>query len=139
TPLPVLPTLEHTYGILVTGIGGTGVITIGNLLGMAAHLEGKGVSVLDMAGLAQKGGAVTSHIQIASSPDGIHSTRVPTARANLLLGCDAIVSTAPDVLERMRQGHTRALVNDAPAPTADIIHNATWRYPAQQTHERLRH
>ncbi|NLC35601.1 MAG: indolepyruvate ferredoxin oxidoreductase family protein, partial [Alcaligenaceae bacterium] len=138
TPQPALPALDGAYGILVTGIGGTGVITIGNLLGMAAHLEGKGVSVLDMTGLAQKGGAVTSHIQIAAAPEDILSTRVPTARASLLLGCDAIVSTAPDVLERMRQGHTQALVNDTPAPTADIIHNAAWRYPSRQTHERLR-
>lgn len=138
TPEPALPALDGAYGILVTGIGGTGVVTIGNLLGMASHLEGKGVCVLDMAGLAQKGGAVTSHIQIAATPDGILSTRVPTARASLLLGCDAIVSTAPDVLERMRHGHTQAVVNAAPAPTADIIHNASWRFPAEQTEARLR-
>ena len=137
-PEPELPSLDGAYGILVTGIGGTGVVTIGNLLGMAAHLEDKGVSVLDMAGLAQKGGAVTSHIQIASTPDGILSTRVPTAGARLLLGCDAIVSTAADVLERMSPGHTQAVVNAAPAPTAAIIHDATWRFPLRQTQERLR-
>ena len=137
-PEPDLPVLDGTYGVLVTGIGGTGVITIGNLLGMAAHLEGKGVSVLDMAGLAQKGGSVTSHIQIAETPESILSTRVPTAQARLLIGCDAIVSTAADVLERMSLGRTQAVVNATPAPTADIIHNATWRFPAAQTQERLR-
>lgn len=138
-PEPELPGLEGTYGVLVTGIGGTGVITIGNLLGMAAHLEGKGVSVLDMAGLAQKGGSVTSHIQIAKQPESILSTRVPTAQARLLIGCDAIVSTAADVLERMNHGRTQAVINATPAPTADIIHNASWRFPAAQTQDRLRH
>src|SRR5690606_2218669 len=123
-PEPELPELEDAYGIVVAGIGGTGVVTIGNLLGMAAHIENKGVCVLDMAGLAQKGGAVTSHIQIAADPAGIMATRVPTARAKLLLGCDAIVSTAADVLNRVRHNMTRAVVNDTPAPTADIIHNA---------------
>lgn len=138
-PEPKLPDLDGPYGILVTGIGGTGVITIGNLLGMAAHLEGKGVSVLDMAGLAQKGGSVTSHIQIAAAPEDILSTRVPAAQARVLLGCDAIVSTAPDVLERVALDRTQAVVNAAPAPTADIIHNASWRFPLAQTQDRLRH
>src|SRR5690606_27421904 len=137
-PEPVLPELYGTYGILVTGIGGTGVITIGNLLGMAAHLESKGVSVLDMAGLAQKGGAVASHIQIARRPEDIFSTRVPAAGARLLLGCDAIVSTMPDILVRMNPGHTQAVVNAAPAPTAAVIHNASWRFPSEETRERLR-
>ncbi|NYT25492.1 indolepyruvate ferredoxin oxidoreductase family protein [Alcaligenaceae bacterium] len=137
-PQPALPDLDGTYGILVTGIGGTGVVTIGNLLGMAAHLENKGVNVLDMAGLAQKGGAVTSHIQIAAQPSDILSTRVPTARARLLLGCDAIVSTSADVLDRMRPGHTQAIINDTQAPTAEIIHNPSWRFPAQQAQARLR-
>ncbi len=137
-PAPTLPTLDGAYGILVTGIGGTGVVTIGNLLGMASHLEGKGVCVLDMAGLAQKGGAVTSHIQIAAEPAGIMATRVPTARARLLLGCDAIVSTAADVLDRVQPGRTQAVVNDTPAPTADIIHNPSWRFPTERTQARLR-
>ena len=137
-PLPTLPRLDdHAYGILVTGIGGTGVITIGNLLGMASHLEGKGVCVLDMAGLAQKGGAVTSHIQIAARPDDIMATRVPTAGARLLLGCDAIVSTATDILDRVRRGHTRALVNGASVPTAEIIRDPSWRYPADSAQQRL--
>src|SRR5690606_20809051 len=132
-PEPDLSELTDPYGILVTGVGGTGVITIGNLLGMAAHLEGKGVCVLDMAGLAQKGGAVASHILIAPQPEAIFSTRVPTAGARVLLGCDAIVSTAPDVLDRMQHGRTQAVVNAAPAPTAEIIHNPSWRVPTAQT------
>lgn len=136
-PTPTLPALDETYGILVTGIGGTGVITIGNLLGMAAHMEGKGVCVLDMAGLAQKGGAVASHIQIATEPAGILATRIPTARARLLLGCDAIVSTAADVLEKVRAGHTHAVINSTPVPTAEVIHDPTWRFPGERTREQL--
>src|SRR5690606_29844233 len=93
-PLPVLPELDKTFGILIAGIGGTGVTTVGGLLGMAAHLENKGVTVLDMAGLAQKGGAVLSHVQIARHPDLLHATRVPTGEASLLIGSDALVSAS---------------------------------------------
>src|SRR5208337_4991364 len=72
-PQPTLPPIRKTYDIIVTGVGGTGIVTIGGILGMAAHLEGKGVGVLDMAGLAQKGGAVFSHIRIAERPEDIHA------------------------------------------------------------------
>src|SRR5690606_14322429 len=89
-PLPAPGTLERPYGILVTGVGGTGVVTIGQLIGMAAHLQSKGCSVLDMAGLAQKGGAVHSHVVLAPSPDDIHSTRVAMADADLVLGGDLV-------------------------------------------------
>jgi hypothetical protein len=75
-PEPVRPATTEPYGILVTGIGGTGVVTIGALLGMAAHTEGKGTSVLDMTGLAQKNGAVVSHVRIADSPDQLYATRI---------------------------------------------------------------
>ena len=137
-PQPAIEPLDSNYGIVVTGIGGTGVVTIGNLLGMAAHIESRGVSVLDMAGLAQKGGAVMSHIQLAPTPADIMASRVPTGRARLLLGCDAIVSASPDVLERTHHEHTRAVINSTPAPTADIIHNRSWRFPSDQTASRLR-
>ncbi|PLC51375.1 indolepyruvate ferredoxin oxidoreductase [Pollutimonas subterranea] len=128
-PLPVLPAIQNSYGILVTGIGGTGVVTIGGLLGMAAHLEKKGVTVLDMAGLAQKGGAVLSHVQIAAQPADLHATRIATGEAQLIIGCDAIVTTSADVLSRAQKDVTHAAVNSAPIPTADIIHNAKWQYP----------
>lgn len=128
-PLPVLPTISGSYGILVTGIGGTGVVTIGGLLGMAAHLENKGVTVLDMAGLAQKGGAVLSHVQIAAHPDDIHATRIATGEAELIIGCDAIVTTSADVLACAQKDITKAAVNSAPMPTADIIHNPKWQFP----------
>src|SRR5690606_21070095 len=136
-PEPALPALEDSYGILVTGIGGTGVVTIGNLLGMAAHLENKGVTVLDMAGLAQKGGAVYSHVQIAPRPTDLHATRIPTGAARLVIGCDAIVTTAADVLSRVQKGVTSAAVNSAPTPTADIIHDAKWAFPVSRTRAAL--
>ncbi|HRL23069.1 MAG TPA: indolepyruvate ferredoxin oxidoreductase family protein, partial [Alcaligenes sp.] len=128
-PLPALPDLDKTYGILIAGIGGTGVVTVGGLLGMAAHLENKGVTVLDMAGLAQKGGAVLSHVQIARQPDLLHATRVPTGEASLLIGSDALVSASTDVLSRISRDHTRAIVNTAASPTSDLIGNAHWKFP----------
>jgi indolepyruvate ferredoxin oxidoreductase len=93
-PDPVLPVAEKPWGIVVAGVGGTGVITIGQLLGMAAHLEGKGIVTQDTAGLAQKGGATWSHIQIANRPEAILSTKVGTAEADLVIGCDPIVAAA---------------------------------------------
>ncbi len=99
------------YGILVTGIGGTGVVTIGALLGMAAHLEGKGASVLDMTGLAQKNGAVVSHVRIAddarADPRDAHRRR----RGRLVLGCDILTGVGYEPLAKMQRGRTRALVN----------------------------
>ncbi|MDS1142467.1 indolepyruvate ferredoxin oxidoreductase family protein [Pusillimonas sp. SM2304] len=128
-PLPALPAIAGTYGILITGIGGTGVVTIGALLGMAAHLEHKGVTVLDMAGLAQKGGAVLSHVQIAADPSGLHATRIATGEADLIIGCDAIVTTSAEVLSKAQKDLTRAAVNRAQVPTADFVKDARWRYP----------
>src|SRR5947209_846171 len=95
-PEPGTPGLERPYGVLVTGIGGTGVITIGQILGMAAHLEGKGVSVLDMSGLAQKYGAVMSHVQLAARPEALTATRIDTGGASLVLGCDLVVTASND-------------------------------------------
>src|SRR5690606_8536627 len=128
-PLPAVPAIQGSYGILITGIGGTGVVTIGGLLGMAAHLERKGVTVLDMAGLAQKGGAVLSHVQIANEPTDIHATRIATGEAALIIGCDAIVTSSADVLSRAQKNVSFAVVNKANVPTAAIINNPNWRYP----------
>jgi len=96
-PEPVLPVAESAWGIVVAGVGGTGVITIGQVLGMAAHLEGKGVVTQDAGGLAQKGGATWSHIQIANRSEAIHTTKVDIARADLVIACDPIVGA--------KQGH----------------------------------
>ncbi|WP_298373758.1 indolepyruvate ferredoxin oxidoreductase family protein [Azospirillum sp.] len=120
-PTPTLPIFNKTWGLYVTGVGGTGVVTIGALLGMAAHIEGKGVGVLDMTGLAQKGGAVTSHIRIGQTPEDIHSVRIAAGGADAVLGCDIVVAAAGDGLSKMRAGHTRAVVNTHDAITADFI------------------
>jgi indolepyruvate ferredoxin oxidoreductase len=131
---PALPeatpaSLAEPCGVLVTGIGGTGVITIGQILGMAAHLEGKGVSVLDMSGLAQKYGAVMSHVKIASSADQVHVARLGTGDARLVIGCDLVVSASGDALEKMAAGRTRALVNATTSPTAAFVKNPDWQLP----------
>ena len=99
-PEPALPLAETAWGIVVGGVGGTGVITIGQLLGMAAHLEGKGVVTQDAGGLAQKGGATWSHIQIANRPEAIYTTKVDTAKADLVIACDAIVGASKYTLTR---------------------------------------
>ncbi|KDP83930.1 indolepyruvate ferredoxin oxidoreductase [Cupriavidus sp. SK-3] len=137
-PQPALPTLERPYGVLVTGVGGTGVVTIGGLLGMAAHLEQKGVTVLDMAGLAQKGGAVISHVQIAPTPAALHATRIATGEARLVIGCDAIVSASPEVLSKTRVDVTAAAINSANTPTADFIKNPNWKFPGASAEQDLR-
>jgi indolepyruvate ferredoxin oxidoreductase len=132
-PVPALPGLDRPYGILVTGVGGTGVVTIGALLGMAAHLEGKGVSVLDMTGLAQKGGAVFSHIRIAAQPEDIAAVRIAAGGADLLLGCDALVAASADGLAKLQRGLTRAVVNTAETITGGFTRDPDLQFPAAST------
>ncbi len=128
---PGVVTNTKAWGILVTGIGGTGVVTIGQLLGMAAHLEGKGVSVLDMAGLAQKGGAVFSHVQISERPDQLYSTRIAMGDADLLIGCDLVVSSGAEALSKLRQSVTRAVINADITPTAEFLNNPDWQIQSE--------
>ncbi|MBS0390684.1 MAG: indolepyruvate ferredoxin oxidoreductase family protein [Proteobacteria bacterium] len=130
-PDPVLPVASQAWGIVVAGVGGTGVITIGSLLGMAAHLEGKGVVTQDAAGLAQKGGATWSHVQIANSPDAIHTTKVDTAKADLIIGCDPIVAANPATLSVMQPGRTFVALNSHGTPAAAFVHNPDWQFPAE--------
>ncbi len=118
-PPPLL--LDRPYGILVTGVGGTGIVTIGALLGTAATAEGKGVLVLDMAGLAQKGGPVWSHIRIAPTQEALHASRIAAGEANLVLGCDLVVAAAEDSRAKMRTGLTRAVVNTDLSVTSDVV------------------
>jgi indolepyruvate ferredoxin oxidoreductase len=127
---PARPPLGQPYGILVTGVGGTGVVTIGALLGMAAHLEGKGCSVLDMTGLAQKGGAVYSHVRIAERPEHIHAVRIASGNARLLLGCDLVVSASADALSKLEPGHSRAIVNRHEIITGDFTRDPDLGFPA---------
>jgi indolepyruvate ferredoxin oxidoreductase len=123
------PALQAPYGILVNGIGGTGVITIGQIVAVAAHIEGKGASVLDMSGLAQKGGPVMSHVKIASDPAQLHATRLGTGGADLVIGCDLVVTASTEALTTMSPSRTRAAINATAAPTADFVRNANWRLP----------
>jgi indolepyruvate ferredoxin oxidoreductase len=129
-PEPTLPSIGEPYGILVTGVGGTGVVTIGALLGMAAHLEGKGVSVLDMTGLAQKGGAVFSHIRIANRPEDIHAVRIAAGEADLLIGCDIVVAASPDGLSKLRKDKTRAVINEHETITGAFTRNPDFNFPS---------
>jgi indolepyruvate ferredoxin oxidoreductase len=119
------------YGIVVAGVGGTGVITIGQLLGVAAHLEGKGVVTQDAAGLAQKGGATWSHVLIGAQQDDIRTTRVSAAAADLIVGCDPIVSANKETWQRLRAGRTHVALNVSATPTAAFVKNPQWQNPAQ--------
>ncbi len=129
-PNPAIPAVVQPYNMLVTGIGGTGVITIGQIVAVAAHLEGKSAQVLDMSGLAQKGGQVTSHVQIAARNEDLHATRVGTAAADLVVGADLVVTAGKDVLSRIGAGRTRVLVNSTLAPTAAFVKDPNWKLPA---------
>jgi indolepyruvate ferredoxin oxidoreductase len=131
-PEPTLPTSHEPWGMVVAGVGGTGVITIGQLLGMAAHMEGKGIVTQDSAGLAQKGGATWSHILVANSQDEIRTTRVSMAAADLIIGCDPIVSASKETTLRMREGRTHVALNSNSTPTAAFVKNGNWQNPAEQ-------
>ncbi len=124
-----MPLTETAWGIVVGGVGGTGVITIGQLLGMAAHLEGKGVVTQDAGGLAQKGGATWSHIQIANRPEAIHTTKVDTAKADLVIACDSIVGASKYTMTVMQHGRTFVALNNHGTPTAAFVKNPDWQFP----------
>lgn len=126
---PQVPAAPRAWGILVAGVGGTGIITIGQLLGMAAHIEGKGIVTQDAAGLAQKGGATWSHIQIADTPEAIHCTKVGTAEADLVIACDPLVAAKKESLAVMREGRTHVALNTHGTPTASFVNNPNWQFP----------
>ncbi|WP_298011785.1 indolepyruvate ferredoxin oxidoreductase family protein [uncultured Aquabacterium sp.] len=127
-PDPDVPAAPQAWGIVVAGIGGTGVITIGQLLGMAAHMEGKGVITQEAAGLAQKGGATWSHVQIADDPAGIHTTRVGMAEADLLIACDPIVAAHAQTQAVLCEGRTHVALNTHHTPTAALMQDAGWQF-----------
>ena len=130
-PDPVLPPItKQTYSIIVTGVGGTGVVTVGAILGMAAHLEQKGCGMIDMAGLAQKGGAVYSHVRLANRQEDIHAIRVAAGDADLVLGCDLVVTGTKKVLAAVRSGATRLVVNTAELLPGDFTRNADFSLPS---------
>ncbi|MGB9109698.1 MAG: indolepyruvate ferredoxin oxidoreductase family protein [Telluria sp.] len=131
-PAPMLPSIAAPYNILINGIGGTGVITVGALMGMAAHLEGKGASVLDMTGMSQKNGSVTSHVKIAETPERLRAQRIATGEADLVLGCDMLTAGASDAISKMRPGRTTVVVNLHEQPTGTFAQDRDWEFPAAQ-------
>ena len=130
-PLPAvqLPDLTRPWNTVVAGVGGTGVLTVTALIAMAAHIEGKGCATLNQTGLAQKFGAVVSHVRIAQQQDDIKAVRVPAGEADLLLGCDLVVSTGYDTMGKTAIGRTQAIINDAALPTAAFIHDPDAELP----------
>ena len=136
-PAPELPGLEAPYGILLTGIGGTGVVTVNAVLAMAAHLEGKAATVLDMAGLAQKGGAVTSHLRIANAPDELFATRIALGGADLLLGCDIVTAGQPDSVAKLERGASRAIVNTYRQFSGDFTRDPDMQFPTDELMARI--
>ena len=138
-PLPqvAIPSCAGTHNILINGIGGTGVITIGALLGMAAHLERKSVSVLDMTGMSQKNGSVTSHVRI-SEKSRDYPARIPSGEADLVIGCDILTSGARDAVSKMRLGRTYVVANNHEQPTGAFAANPDWQFPAQELVKTIR-
>ena len=131
-PDPAIPAIDRTFNVIVTGVGGTGVVTIGAILGMAAHLEGKGLGMIDMAGLAQKGGAVYSHVRLANNQDDIHAIRVSAESAHLVLGCDLVVTGTKKVLASVKEGQTALVVNTAEVMPGEFTRNADFSLPTER-------
>jgi indolepyruvate ferredoxin oxidoreductase len=122
-PPPATPPLADAYNVLITGIGGTGVLTVGAIVGMAAHLDGKACSVMDITGMAQKGGAVVTHLRIGASKDKLFATRLWEESADLMIGCDLVVATGQATLDLIRGDTARIVVNDDVVPTAQFQSN----------------
>ena len=137
-PEPTQQSSAEPYGILITGIGGTGVITIGALLGMASHIAGKACSVLDSTGLSQKNGAVASHVRIADNADDLHAVRIATGGAKLILGCDIVTAIAPDALATANQGTTNTVINTHVVPPAAFVLDQSIDMSADSMIERIK-
>ena len=137
-PAPTHPSAAEPYGLLVTGIGGTGVVTIGALMGMAAHLEGKGCSVLDMTGLAQKNGAVVSHVRIADKPEQLYATRIAAGEAKLVLACDILTGVGYEALAKMQKGVTKAVVNTSLVMPAQFTREPDLAFPTGSMEQEIR-
>ncbi len=123
-PEPVLPALDKPWSILVAGIGGTGVVTIGHILGMAAHIEGKGAALIDMVGISQKNGAVVTHLKIGARPADIAAVRVARGQADLILGCDLVTTASARILAGASRQRSHAVVNSHEVMPAQFTHDA---------------
>ncbi len=137
-PEPRLPALDRAFSVLVGGIGGTGVVTIGQTLAMAAHVQGAYSSNLDITGLSQKYGAVHSHVRFAPRPELLHATRIAAGEADTLVGCDLIVAAGDESLSRMKPGAGQGVACTDLTPTADFARNPDWHVDAAALAERLR-
>ncbi|MGE0767336.1 MAG: indolepyruvate ferredoxin oxidoreductase family protein [Hyphomicrobiaceae bacterium] len=131
-PDPALPALDRPYTMLVTGVGGTGVVTISAVLGQAAYLDGKGFGAIDMTGLAQKGGSVACHMKVARSSSEIHAIRASVASSDLVIGCDLVVTASNKVLETVRPDHTTVVLSTYEMPVADFARNPDLKLPASE-------
>ncbi|QYK43321.1 MAG: indolepyruvate ferredoxin oxidoreductase family protein [Paracoccaceae bacterium] len=129
-PEPVLPDIQGTWNVVVTGVGGTGVVTVGAILAMAAHVDGKGAGLMEMAGLAQKGGAVHIHCRLANTPDDISAIRVATGEADAVIGGDLVVTAGARTIGLMTTGRTGAVVNDHDIVTGEFTKNTEFRIPS---------
>ena len=136
-PEPVLPSLQRPWNIVVTGIGGTGVLTITALVAMAAHIEGKGCATLNQTGLAQKFGAVVSHVRVSEQQEDIMAVRIPAGEADLLLGCDMVVTSSYDSLGKVAQGRTHTVVNLQEVPTSAFILDPDAKFPTAAMKEKI--
>ena len=126
------------WASIIDGVGGTGVVTVGAILGMAAHLEGKGCGMIDMAGLAQKGGSVFTHVRIARTPEDIHAIRVSAGKADMILGCDLVVSGAKKVLAAVREGHTIFVANTAEVMPGEFTRTPDFSLPIERLKKAIR-
>jgi len=131
-PEPKLPKINGTYNFVITGVGGTGVVTIGAIMAMAAHVDGKGAGMMEMAGLAQKGGAVHIHCRLAEKPGDINAIRVAVGEADAVIGGDLVVSAGAKTLGLMKQGRTRAVVNSHEIITGDFTRNTEFQLPSDR-------
>ncbi len=137
-PAPAIPTIDRAYDLLVAGVGGTGVVTIGAIITMAAHLEGRGASVLDFMGFAQKGGSVLSYVRIGATPAALNQVRIDLGEAEAVIACDLVVATEPRALAVMQHSHTRAVANIDIMPTADFIRDRNIDFAPYQRIKALR-
>lgn len=137
-PMPRIPQLTRGHSILLTGVGGTGVVTVGQVLGMAAHVEGLAVSVLDVTGLAQKYGAVMSHVRVAPAAEQLHATRIADAEADVVIGCDLVVTAGAEALARLKPGQSRVVVASDLVPTTDFSRNPDWHMDQGALIQRIR-
>ncbi|MGE9010226.1 indolepyruvate ferredoxin oxidoreductase family protein [Leptospira interrogans] len=131
------PTLERPYNVAVGGVGGTGVLTIGALLGMAAHIEGKASMILDMSGLAQKGGAVLSHVRLSEQTADVTCSRIVTGTADLVLAADEVVAVSKETITLCESSRTTGVINTHLIPIADFILNRDFNFQARKVNHVL--